>query len=51
MDERIQRTMAALERNNMKPFFAETRRQLYDIVRELVKNDRLITAGGSVTLD
>ena len=51
MDERIRRTMAALERNNMKPYFAETREQLYDIVRGLVKNDRLITAGGSVTLE
>lgn len=51
MDERIQRTMAALQRNNMKPFFAENREQLYDIVRGLVKGDRLITAGGSVTLE
>ena len=51
MDERIQRTMAALQRNNMKPFFSENREQLYDIVRGLVKGDRLITAGGSVTLE
>ncbi len=51
MDERIQRTMAALEKNNMKPYYAESREQLYDLVRSLVKNDRLITAGGSVTLE
>lgn len=51
MDERIRRTMAALEKNNMKPFYAESREQLHDIVRELVKSDRLITAGGSVTLE
>lgn len=51
MDERIQRTMDALQRNNMKPFYVENREQLYDIVRELVKNDKLITAGGSVTLE
>ena len=51
MDERIQRTMAALEKNNMKAYFAESREQLYDIVRSLVKGDRLITAGGSVTLE
>ena len=43
--------MAALERNNMKACFAETREELYEIVRELVKNDKLITAGGSVTLE
>lgn len=51
MDERIERTMAALARNNMKPYFAENREQLYDIVRELVKSDKLITVGGSVTLE
>lgn len=51
MDERIKRTMAALEKNNMKPYFAENREQLHDIVRELVKEDKLITAGGSVTLE
>lgn len=51
MDERIERTMSALARNNMKPYFAETREQLFDIVRELVKSVKLITAGGSVTLE
>lgn len=51
MEERIQRTMAALERNKMKPFYAENREQLYDIVRSLVKNDRLITSGGSMSLE
>ena len=51
MDERIQRTMEALRRNNMKPYYAENREQLFDIVRELVKEDKLITAGGSVTLE
>ncbi len=51
MDERIKRTMAALEKNNMKPYFAENQEQLHDIVRELVKEDKLITAGGSVTLE
>ncbi len=51
MDERIARVMSALEKNNMKPYFAESREQLYDMVRGLVKNDKLITAGGSVTLE
>ena len=44
MEERIQRTMKALERNKIKPYYVETREQLYDLVRELVKNDKLITA-------
>lgn len=51
MEERIQRTMSALERNNMKAYYAESRDELLDIVRGLVKNDKLITAGGSVTLE
>ena len=38
MEDRIKRTMAALG-------------ELRDIVRSRVKNDRLITAGGSVTLE
>lgn len=51
MEERIQRTMTALERNNMKACYVESRDELFDIVRGLVKNDKLITAGGSVTLE
>lgn len=51
MEERIQRTMSSLERNNMKAYYAESRDELFDIVRGLVKNDKLITAGGSVTLE
>lgn len=51
MEERIQCTMSALERNNMKAYYAENRDELFDIVRGLVKNDKLITAGGSVTLE
>lgn len=50
MDERISRTMTALERNKMRPYFVETIEELHDLVRSLVKNDRLITAGGSMTL-
>lgn len=50
MDEKIKRVTDNLRLNKMKPYFAETREQLYDIVRELVKDDKLITAGGSMTL-
>lgn len=50
MDDRIQRTMTALEANKMKPFYAANSAAACGIVRELVKNDKLITAGGSVTL-
>ncbi len=50
MDEIIQRTMDALKANKMKPFYAENSAAACDIVKELVKGDRLITSGGSVTL-
>lgn len=50
MDDRISRVMSALEKNRMKPYFAETREQLHELIRQLVKNDKLITAGGSMTL-
>ena len=50
MDERISRVMTALERNKMRPYFVETIEELHDLIRSLVKNDRLITAGGSMTL-
>lgn len=50
MDKRIESTMEALERNNMKAYYAEDTAQLHDIVRGLIKDDRLITAGGSMSL-
>lgn len=50
MDERIQKVMKNLEKNRMKPYYAESREELLDIIRELVKDDRLITSGGSMTL-
>ena len=50
MDEKIQRTMDNLKLNKMKPYYAENREELLSLIRELVKNDKLITSGGSVTL-
>lgn len=50
MDERIAKTMAALEKNRMKPYYAENCAQMRDIVRSLIRDDALITAGGSMTL-
>lgn len=50
MDERIKKTMQNLELNKMKPYYAENCSELLDIVRELVKDDKLITSGGSATL-
>lgn len=50
MDEKIQRVMDNLIRNRMKPYFAESRTEIYQIIGDLVKNDKLITSGGSMTL-
>lgn len=50
MDERIQRVTDNLRLNKMKPYFAESRNELYGIIGELVKDDKLITSGGSMTL-
>lgn len=50
MEEKITRTMAELEKNRIKSFFVENSGQAVDIVRGLIKNDKLITAGGSMTL-
>lgn len=50
MDERIQRTMDNLRLNRMKPYFVESREELYGVIRGLIKDDKLITSGGSMTL-
>lgn len=51
MEERLERTMEALRANKMKPYYAENSAAACDIVRELVKGDKLITSGGSMTLN
>ncbi len=50
MDERIQRTMDNLRLNRMKPYFVKSREELYGVIRGLIKDDKLITSGGSMTL-
>ncbi len=50
MDERIGKLMAALEANRMKPYFVEKPEELHELVRELIKGNKLITSGGSQTL-
>ncbi len=50
MEDKIKKTMDNLRRNKMKPYYVENCGELLDIVRELVKDDKLITSGGSVTL-
>lgn len=50
MEERIQKTIENLRLNKMKAYYAENSEQAREIVRGLVKDDKLITSGGSMTL-
>lgn len=50
MDARIEKVMLALERNKMTPFYVESSSELLELVKGLIKDDKLITAGGSMTL-
>lgn len=50
MQDIIKKTMENLAANKMKPYYAETSEEAREIVRGLVKDDKLITSGGSMTL-
>ncbi len=50
MDNRIGKLMAALTANRMKPYYVEEPEELHELVRELIKGNKLITSGGSQTL-
>jgi L-lactate utilization protein LutB len=51
IDIRINKTVKALEKNNMKGFYAENREELYKIIAEIIKDDNTMSSGGSVTLE
>ncbi|MBQ2824207.1 MAG: lactate utilization protein [Oscillospiraceae bacterium] len=46
----LEKTAAALERNNMKPYIAETKEEALEIVKTLVKEGDTVASGGSMTL-
>ena len=50
MDARVEKVMENLRQNRMKPYYAENSEKAREIVRELVKDNKLITSGGSMTL-
>ncbi len=50
IDMRVEKTMKALEKNNMQPYYVKSRKELLDLISELIKNDEIITSGGSLTL-
>ncbi|MCI5652599.1 MAG: lactate utilization protein [Ruminococcus bromii] len=51
MELRIRRTMEALEKNNMRAYYAETSADAVRVVESLLQEGDTITCGGSVTLD
>ena len=48
---RVAKTIKALERNNMKGYFVKSQEELFSLIDSLIGGDKLITHGGSVTLD
>lgn len=51
IDLRVEKTIRALEKNKMKGYFVKSRDELYALIDELIANDKLITSGGSATLE
>ena len=45
---RLERTKAALEKNNMKVFIAQTKEEVIEIVKGLIKKGDVIGSGGDV---
>ncbi|MEG1004477.1 MAG: lactate utilization protein [Clostridium sp.] len=49
-ETKIERTIDALEKNNMNGFYAKTREDLINKITELVDEGSMVTCGGSETL-
>ncbi len=50
MSYNIQELMLALEKNNMKPYYAETKEEAYKIVETLIPEGATVTHGGSESI-
>ncbi len=50
MDKRIEETMKNLEKNNIKAFYVENRRQAAMLAEQMLFENAVITLGGSVTV-
>lgn len=49
-DMRVEKTIKALERNNMKGYYVKSRCELTELISSLISEDKCITSGGSMTL-
>lgn len=50
MNEQIINTMNALKKNNMVPFYAETKEEALEILKGFIKENDVVGLGGSMTL-
>ncbi len=50
MDKRIEKTMKNLEKNGFKPFYVETKDEVVDLVKTLIKKGETVSNGGSASL-
>ncbi len=50
MDDRIKRTMEALEKNNMSAFYVETKAEVAPLAESLLKEGDTVAVGGSMSL-
>ncbi|MGN0457681.1 MAG: lactate utilization protein [Eubacterium sp.] len=50
MDRKIEKTMANLEKNNMKPYYVETKEEVAPLVKTLLNKGETVANGGSETL-
>lgn len=50
MDSVIEKVLHNLEKNNIKPFYLETKEEAVDLVAQLLSKGDTVTAGGSLSL-
>ena len=48
--KKIERTIEALEKNNMKGYLAKDKNDLLQIVKDIAKEGELVSVGGSISL-
>lgn len=49
-EQKIERTIYALEKNNMKGYFAKSNEELLELVKDIAKEGELVSVGGSMSL-
>ena len=50
LKKRAEKVISALEKNNMKGYLVDTPDEAKQIIKELIKDDKLIVSGGTMTL-